>query len=426
MVFEFNRPTRCQGEVLDRFLQEGWFRDGSMMSRYELIYFREHIFSVLPLRARLEGFAPSKGQRKLLRRNADLRAEFSPLRLDSRKEVLYQQHKHRFKSPNSPRDLRSYFMEEEGGSPFQTWELCLYEGGVLAGVSFFDLGAESLCSILALFDPAYEDRSLGIFTMLLEAAFAQQQGMRYYYPGYILDEPSVFDYKRRLANLEFFDWKGGWHPIEELPRHPTSNARLRQQLGKLQTQLLERYDLSSQLLENEAYFYHVWHQTFDLAGVVHAPMYLELQNDWGHRFIVEYQLERGTYTLALEQYTEVFAETPSREQLLLAVEQVYNQADMLAQLQQQAIAQVVELLQHHLPSAPSQCYVNRQRLDGFLELSVEGSHLTFYISYKAYEGRFELTASNQYRERAIDGYADPQELVRTLLHWLHRRSLHGL
>jgi hypothetical protein len=38
---------------------------------------------------------------------------------------------------------------------------------------------------------------------------------RMYYHGYGTEEPSHYDYKKRFAGLEFYDWKGNWRLLVE-------------------------------------------------------------------------------------------------------------------------------------------------------------------------------------------------------------------
>ena len=61
-----------------------------------------------------------------------------------------------------------------------------------------------------MFDPAFAHRSLGIFTMLKEIAFAMENGKEFYYQGYSYEGPSFYDYKNVFAGLRAYDWNGNW------------------------------------------------------------------------------------------------------------------------------------------------------------------------------------------------------------------------
>ncbi len=60
------------------------------------------------------------------------------------------------------------------------------------------------------FDPDLGDRGLGTLTMLKEIEYSIGTGREYYYPGSAYEGPSFYDYKKRFAALECFDWRGNW------------------------------------------------------------------------------------------------------------------------------------------------------------------------------------------------------------------------
>jgi leucyl-tRNA---protein transferase len=74
------------------------------------------------------------------------------------------------------------------------------------GTSYFDLGAEAMSAVYAMFEPEEAKRSLGILMILKEIEYAQTYGFRYLYTGYCYDQPSFYDYKRRFRGTEYFDW----------------------------------------------------------------------------------------------------------------------------------------------------------------------------------------------------------------------------
>ena len=66
--------------------------------------------------------------------------------------------------------------------------------------------------IYACFEPELERRGFGTFTMLKEIEYSIDTGREFYYPGFAYEGPSFYDYKKRFAALETFDWKGNWFP----------------------------------------------------------------------------------------------------------------------------------------------------------------------------------------------------------------------
>ena len=131
------------------------------------------------------------------------------------KEAMYHKHKHRFKGFIFD-TLEEFLYAESGINIFDTYELCVYDKEELIALSYFDIGNQSLAGLMGLFDENYSKHSLGTYTMLKELEFALLHNKAIYYPGYILAEYDVFNYKLRLGEMEFYDWKGNWKPIELL------------------------------------------------------------------------------------------------------------------------------------------------------------------------------------------------------------------
>ncbi len=89
--------------------------------------------------------------------------------------------------------------------------------GKLLATSYFHVGRQSVAGNYCIYEPEEDGRSLGTFTMLKELEFALESGRQYYYPGFVYDLPSEFDYKLNFSGLEYFDWWGNWYPLERLP-----------------------------------------------------------------------------------------------------------------------------------------------------------------------------------------------------------------
>ncbi|MDQ3799723.1 MAG: arginine-tRNA-protein transferase [Acidobacteriota bacterium] len=207
---------RASPEQMDALWRKGWRHFGVHFYRYNLGFYEYEIRRVIPLRIRLADFKFSKSQRRVLNKNAELEASIRPVRIDAEKESLFERHKRRFKSgvPDSIYDFLSEI--EPAAVPCEALEACVFEGEKLLAASFFDVGADSISSIYAMFEPAQEKRSLGILTMLLEIRYALDAGKKFYYSGYAYEGNSFYDYKKRFSALESFDWQsGGWEKFAE-------------------------------------------------------------------------------------------------------------------------------------------------------------------------------------------------------------------
>ncbi len=204
--------------VFDQYLLQGWRLLGYSVIRHNFAICRGRICRTIPLRIRLhEGLPFSKSQRQTLRRNADLRVECAPISLTPEKEQLFLLHTQRFRDRQTL-SLYSFLHRNAHETPVPGLEFMVYDQNQLIACSYFHLGENAISGTYCFFDPAYDRRSLGTFTMLLELQLAQQLGKQFYYHGYCYDVPSQFDYKLNFNNLESMDWKtGAWTPHPRLP-----------------------------------------------------------------------------------------------------------------------------------------------------------------------------------------------------------------
>jgi arginine-tRNA-protein transferase len=198
---------------MDELWATGWRHFGAFFFRRYFMEDGEHILAVQPLRVLVNEFQPSKSQRRVLRRNADLRLEIRPTVLDDRLREMFTAHVQRF-TLNLPPSLESFLGDQPNTVPCANVTLAVYATHRLVAASFLDLGKNSVSSVYAIFDPADSRRSLGIFTMLKEIEYARQRGCDFYYPGYACHEPSPYDYKKQFAALQWYDWEGHWKALK--------------------------------------------------------------------------------------------------------------------------------------------------------------------------------------------------------------------
>lgn len=207
---------------MDRLWAAGWRHFGSLFFRYNFSMDEDGVRTITPLRIDLENFRPSKSQRRVLNKNADLRFEFVPAELSDQAREMFQRHKERFKD-NVPDSLETFLSGEPATVPCPCIECRVFQGDTLIATSFLDVGKDSTSAVYGLFEPAHADRSLGTLTMLKEIEYSQAQGCRFYYPGYAAKEPSPYDYKKQFHGLEVLSWEDGfWRPLPRLSTTPIS------------------------------------------------------------------------------------------------------------------------------------------------------------------------------------------------------------
>jgi len=197
---------------LDARLVTGWRHFGEKFFRYNFTFQDNVLCGVLALRIRLASATLTKSQRRVLRRNADLKTRLVPAAHCAAYDRLFERHKTRF-TENVPNSLRDFLSERPAEIPCANMALEVRLGNELFAVSFMDLGAESASSVYAVFDPEHSARSLGIFTLLLEIEHARKLGKRFLYLGYAYTIPSVYDYKKAFNDVESYDWDRCWIPL---------------------------------------------------------------------------------------------------------------------------------------------------------------------------------------------------------------------
>ncbi len=303
---------------LDRFLAYGWFRNCNMLGRQKLICLDKGVYQVINIRVQLENYQYPKRLKKILRQNNQrFRYEVQPLQLTAEKEALYEQHKHRFLGIVLPTLQQSLFGTEENDylhNPFHTQEICVYDDDKLVAVSFFDLGHRSIASILGLFDHNYQQFSLGIYTMLLEIDLGIRLGKKFYYPGYVLHNEAVFDYKLRLGNLQYHNGETYWRPYTEI-----TNEKW------LDKQIIEKVEIISQLFQQQNIQYQVlWNPYFPLAYIFEeeiyflaSPLQIFCVNDRQHQpLVLEYMPDSKIYRLSYVMEAETNEEVEEMKRLL--------------------------------------------------------------------------------------------------------------
>jgi arginine-tRNA-protein transferase len=210
-IDEYFVSARATPEQMDILWGLGWRHFGSYFFRYSASLRRDGIHTVMPLRVDLSKFEPSRSQKRAIARNSSLRVIIRDTFIDEVKEALFYRHRVRFKE-NVPGSIYDFLSEEPAVEPCLNREICVYDGDALLAASFLDIGDQSTSAVYAMFEPAESKRSLGVFTMLEAIRYSLELGRKYYYPGYVYREPSVYDYKKNFAGSEYFDWIEGWKP----------------------------------------------------------------------------------------------------------------------------------------------------------------------------------------------------------------------
>lgn len=218
---QFN-TERLPPEEMDALWATGWRRFGRNFFRYSLTLTEAGGLDVIvPLRLTAADFIAGKNQRRVIKNNADLTWEIRQASLSPEVIGLFGKHRVRFKD-HVPDSLAVFLGDDPADSPCECLELRCLLGERLIAASFMDVGAQSVSSVYAIFDPAESRRSPGILTFLKEIEWAREHGKTFLHPGYATLGPGVYDYKKQFRPLQGYDWSTKqWMPWRYFERDTT-------------------------------------------------------------------------------------------------------------------------------------------------------------------------------------------------------------
>lgn len=257
-------PSKLTPEMLDNYLQDGWFRMGQSIFTCRFLFCEVGLKSTVWSRLPLKGYTYTRSLRKIFRKNNErFRVEIGPASIDWAKEYLYQDYKANFKGRLAP-SLSIALFDDQVFDIYNTYETRVYDGDRLIAFSFFDLGKKSIESIKGVYDVNYSKYSLGLYTMILEVEFGIANGYDYYYPGYFTPGYNAFDYKLRLGDqMEYFSWDvDGWLPITQFEQENVPHLEMEYALQKFGDELKE-YGIASQVY---------WYPPYELEEDVFFPI----------------------------------------------------------------------------------------------------------------------------------------------------------
>lgn len=318
MYTEIHYPiNRIPPEHLDEYLAKGWFRMGQTIFTCWFLFMEKGFFSAIWIRQDLQGYTFKKRLRKLLNRNGRIfNYKIGPARIDPPKERLYQKHRVRFKS-GVHRTLNQSLMSGANFSIYDTRQIEIYLGDELVAASFFDIGKTSIASINGIFDPKYDQYSLGFYSMLLEIQYALENGKQFYYPGYVVPGNPRFDYKARIGNVDYYDFfTHKWKSFDSIDLKNIPTQLLKGKLNLLQF-FLEKINIKSELF----YFPPYESSGVDpfLEDLLEHPMYLKIHSDkfihfelFGIYNLVKRSYELGIY-YNLDDFSDWVAASPLTE-----------------------------------------------------------------------------------------------------------------
>ncbi|MFI0394783.1 arginyltransferase [Paracoccus jiaweipingae] len=214
----------------------------------------ESCVACMSARIRVADFQPSRSQRRVWRRNADLnRLATSAWATDEQYDLFraYLDHRHadggmadmdvfEFAAMIEETPVRTRVVEYRSADPTdRATRTGLHPpgGAALNAVCLTDVLDDGVSLVYSFFDPSQQDRSFGTYMILDHIDMARAAGLPYVYLGYWVPGSRKMAYKARFSALEIY--KGGvWQDIGDPQSHsgeahPLSVPPIVEQVAKI-------------------------------------------------------------------------------------------------------------------------------------------------------------------------------------------------
>lgn len=210
-----NLPFSDGAHVNDELTQSGFRRSQNIAYRPAC----ETCAACVSVRLPVADFAFSRGQRKVLARNADLsrslvEAEATPEQFDLLRRYLEGRHPGGGMSDMGWADYVAMVEDTAVRTHLIEYRLPSHDGGPgdLVACALTDLLNDGLSMVYSFYDPALEKRSLGVFAILDHLRQAAAVRLPYVYLGYWVQGSPKMDYKAQFRPLEALR-PLGWTPL---------------------------------------------------------------------------------------------------------------------------------------------------------------------------------------------------------------------
>jgi len=198
------------GDKYARFTRLGFRRSGDLVYRPHC----RDCSACTPVRIPVDRFAPTRSQRRVVRRNADLvvRARPSVFMPEHFNLYLrYQAIRHSGGGMDDP-DPQKY-VNFLMGRQVETVFYEMRRDEELLAVAVVDHLPDGLSAVYTFFDPQESNRGLGTFAILWQIEHARLVGLPWVYLGYWIAESKKMAYKANFRPLEAYR-HGRWSDLE--------------------------------------------------------------------------------------------------------------------------------------------------------------------------------------------------------------------
>ncbi|GAA3950413.1 arginyltransferase [Allohahella marinimesophila] len=186
-------------ETYSRLSLNGFRRSGNHYYKPKC----EACSACIPVRIPVAHFRLSKSQKRIVSRNKDLRvnirkAEYNPRHFALYEHYINSKHADGDMYPPSLSQFENFLLEARPETEFVEF----LAGEELLAVAVIDHTADGLSAIYTFYDSRHARRSLGVFAVLWQIAYANERNVPYLYLGYWIRGCQKMSYKTNYRPLE--------------------------------------------------------------------------------------------------------------------------------------------------------------------------------------------------------------------------------
>ncbi|MGR9012898.1 MAG: arginyltransferase [Gammaproteobacteria bacterium] len=159
----------------------------------------------VPVRLPVAQFKPNRNQKRCLQKNRNTTAIIKPAVFEQAHYDLYLRYQnHRHAEGNMADTAPDEYINFLGSSWCNTHFIEFFCADELAAVAIVDRLDDALSAVYTFFDPKFSSYSLGVYAVLWQIQYAQNQGLEWLYLGFWIANCRKMNYKDQYRPLQGF------------------------------------------------------------------------------------------------------------------------------------------------------------------------------------------------------------------------------
>jgi len=204
------RTDAIKPAIYEKLIDNGFRRSGHFFYKNRC----PNCDACISIRIRADEFSPSRSQKRVWRRNQDLRIVSHPVFFEEEGFDLYYRYclwKHG--SETNAHNYQDFLIS----SAVETVMMRYYDGNRLVGLGWVDILENSLSSVYFAFNPDFAGRSPGVFSVLKEIELCGKMNKPYLHLGFWVEKCPAMSYKTQFKPYQLLrdgTWLNGQAPVD--------------------------------------------------------------------------------------------------------------------------------------------------------------------------------------------------------------------